>query len=91
MRVSVDQRADTVFDADTYLRYLQVNGRKPGWTTVVESSGAEYFWWPRHRGSIAPLLSSGRWRVLHEDRVSVLLVRADVPLPPGLTAGAPSR
>jgi hypothetical protein len=91
MRVYVDQRADTVFDADTYRRYLQVNGQRPGWTSVVESSGAQYFWWPRYRASLAPLLGSGRWRILHEDQVSVLLVRSDVPLPPGLTAGAPPR
>jgi hypothetical protein len=91
MRVYVDQRADTVYDADTYLRYLQVNAQRPGWTSVVESSGADYFWWPRHRGSVAPLLGAGRWRLLHEDAVSVLLVRPGVSLPPGLTAGGPSR
>jgi hypothetical protein len=81
MKVFVDQRADTVFDAETYLRYLEVAVGTPGWIDVVEASGADYFFWPRDQGHAAALLRTGRWRKLHEDRFSVLLAREGVPPP----------
>jgi hypothetical protein len=81
LKVYIDGRADTVFDAETYLRYVSVLGLRPGWQSIVESSGAELVLWPLEQpGVLRGMLETGRWRVLHEDAVSALLARADSPL-----------
>ena len=79
MRVFIDGRADTVYDAETLLRYAVVQGFRPSWQEVLENSGADYILWPRdNRGKpLAELVTSGRWRMLYGDSVSVLLVRTD--------------
>ena len=79
MRVFNDGRADTVYDRDTLVRYHQVQGFREGWQQVMETNGAEYILWPRdHRGRpFAELIQSGRWKLLYDDAVSVLLVRSD--------------
>ncbi len=77
MRTYIDGRADTVFDADTLVKYAHVQGFRPGWEDIIESSGANYILWPRnHLGRpLGQLVASGRWRILFDDFVSVLLVR----------------
>ena len=83
LRVFVDGRASALFEDRVYLDYVRVLGGHPGWQEVVERSGAEYFLWPRERSDVTrQLLGSGRWRQIYEDAFSVLLVRADVPVPP---------
>ena len=79
MKAYIDGRADTVYDNDTMLRYAAVQGFKPGWKTIIDSSSAQYILWPRNEQgrSRAELVTSGRWRVLFDDFVSVLLVRSD--------------
>jgi hypothetical protein len=79
MKVFIDGRADTVFDDETVLRYGAVQGFKPGWREVIESSNAEFILWPRDsRGrQFSELVQSGRWQFLYDDAVSVLLVRSD--------------
>jgi hypothetical protein len=75
-RVFIDGRADTVYDEETYQRYLQVFNQQPGWQDVLAGSGAEYVLWPRDRGTVIQgLLASGRWRAVHEDDVAVLLAK----------------
>jgi tetratricopeptide (TPR) repeat protein len=66
------------------LRYATVQGFKPGWQSIIDSSGAQYILWPRNEQGrpLAELVTSGRWRVLFGDFVSVLLVRSDQQ-PPG--------
>lgn len=76
MTVYIDARADTVFDGDLYRRYREVSRLKAGWIDIVESSGAEYFFWPRGAGHEEALLATGRWRKLYQDPVSVLLARS---------------
>jgi hypothetical protein len=78
-KVYIDGRADTVYDNETMRRYAAVQGFKPGWEEIIESSGAQYILWPRSEQGkpLAQMVSSGRWRVLYDDFVSVLLVRGD--------------
>jgi hypothetical protein len=94
LKVYVDGRADTVFDDDTYRRYVTVLGSGPGWLELVEGSGADYVLWPHVRGQgrqkLRELVASGRWRPVYSDAVSWLLARADRapehelrPSPPG--------
>jgi hypothetical protein len=78
MKVYIDGRADTVYDDETILRYAHVQGFRPGWEEIIESSGANYILWPRNDEGkpLAQLIASGRWRILYDDFVSVLLVRS---------------
>jgi hypothetical protein len=80
LQVYIDGRADTVFDSGTYTRYLQVLNLRDGWIDIIESSGAPYVLWPKSAQPLA-LLRTGHWRLLYEDIVSVLLIRANWPPP----------
>jgi len=88
MKVFIDGRADTLFDADTYHHYVGVLASRPGWIEAVEQSGAEFMLWPLGRGSgqrkLEALLTTGRWRPLYRDSVSWLLARTSVTLPANL-------
>lgn len=91
LKVYIDGRADTVYDADTYHHYLTVLHAQPGWREVIEGPGAELVLWPKNRGRIlSELVETGRWRLLYEDFVSQLLVRVDAALPAPLRATRPS-
>jgi len=85
LKVYIDGRADTLFDADTYLKYVFVLQSKPGWIDVVEAGEPDFILWPHARGrgheKLAELLATGRWRAVHRDAVSWLLARVDYPLP----------
>ena len=85
LKVFMDGRADTIYDADTYRHYTHVLATRDGWQELIESSGAEYVLWP-HLGKggqekLAALLEGGRWRPVYRDAVSWLLVRQGVVLP----------
>ncbi len=91
LRVFIDGRANTVFDDRTYLDYVRVLRADPGWVELVETSGAEYFLWPTAQaggpGKVQALLQTGRWTLLHQGAVGVLLQRrggavSSQPLPP---------
>lgn len=94
LQVYIDPRSETVFDPQTQMRYIKVHSQHPGWEGVLESSGAEYLLWPfdqeKWRTFISTLLSSGRWRFLYGDALSVLLVRSDIHPPEPLMATPPS-
>lgn len=79
MKVFIDGRADTVYDSETFLKYLTVQRFQAGWKEIVEGSGAQYILWPRSSQGqpLAELVTSGRWKILSDDFVSVLLVRSD--------------
>ena len=79
MKVFIDGRADTVYDSETFRQYLTVQRFQPGWKDIVEGSGAQYILWPRSSQGqpLAELVTSGRWKILFDDFVSVLLVRKD--------------
>jgi hypothetical protein len=95
MKVFIDGRADTVYDSETFRSYLTVQRFQPGWKEIVEGSGAQYILWPRSSQGqpLAELVASGRWKILSDDFVSVLLVRADQapPEPLKLTPESPYR
>jgi hypothetical protein len=94
LRVYIDPRSETVFDPQTQARYFRVHSMQPGWESVIETSGAEYVLWPFDQGQwrtfIVTLVSSGRWRFLYGDSLSVLLVRSDIRPPQPLVATPPS-
>lgn len=79
MKVFIDGRADTVYDSETFRQYLTVQRFQPGWKDIVEGSGAQYILWPRSSQGqpLAELVTSGQWKILFDDFVSVLLVRKD--------------
>ena len=91
MKVFADGRADTVFDDATLLQYAAVQYRRDGWRDVVERSQAIYVLWPRdeYPSMASELVSSGGWRILHVDAVSILLARKDQN-PPTLRPPPPS-
>ncbi len=79
LKVFVDGRADTIYDDDTYRRYVSVLGSSPGWLELLEHSGADYMLWPHSRGKgrekLQELVATGRWRPIYSDAVSWLLAR----------------
>src|SRR5262249_21851733 len=88
LKVFIDGRAETAYANETYVDYLTVLDRKPGWIDIIESSGAEFVLWPRwqEKDLVTGLLHTGRWRSLYRDSVSQLLVRATTTLPDPLVA-----
>ncbi len=94
LQVYIDPRSETVFDPQTQSRYNRIHFLQPGWEGVLEASGAEYVVWPfdeeKWRTVITTLTSSGRWRFLYGDSLSVLLVRSDIHPPQPLVATLPS-
>jgi hypothetical protein len=78
LRVFIDGRASALFDDRTYLDYIGVVEGAPGWISVVEGSGAEYFLWPLDQVERArALIDTGRWHGVTADYLSVLLARTD--------------
>jgi hypothetical protein len=81
LKVFVDGRADTIYDDETYTRYVTALSSAPGWLELVEQSDADYILWPHSRGNgrekLRELVDSGRWRPIYSDAVSWLLVRKD--------------
>ncbi len=88
LKVFIDGRAETAYGDDTYVDYLTVLDRKPGWIDVIEGSGADFVLWPRWQSSdvLTDLVRTGRWRSLYRDSVSQLLVRETARLPDRLVA-----
>ena len=79
LKVFMDGRADTIYDAQTYYDYTHVLASRPGWIELVENSGAEYMLWP-HLGKggqqkLQQLLATGRWRPVYRDAVGWLLAK----------------
>lgn len=77
LRVFIDGRADTAYDAQTMGDYMKVQRRAPGWLELLEASPADFFLWPRSDHHAGLLLATGRWVRLYEDSVSVLLARKE--------------
>ena len=86
LKIFIDGRADTVYDVSTYLKNLDVLNGDLKSVDIIESSGADFFTWPRDKGHQVTneLLRTGRWRLLYQDHMSVFLVRQGVQLPADL-------
>jgi len=97
LKVFIDGRADTIYDADTYYHYVDMLNGKPGWIESIERTGAEFILWPyaqrNGQARLKMLTATGRWRALYQDAVSWLVARTDVPLParPAFPPPSPSR
>ena len=88
LKVFMDGRADTIYDAQTYYDYTHVLASRPGWIDLVEDSGAQYMLWP-HLGKggqekLQQLLATGRWRPVYRDAVGWLLAKKTTALPTDL-------
>ena len=85
LKVYIDGRADTLYDDDTYINYVNVLSSKPGWLEWLGETEAEYVLWPESRGGglykRQQLLASGQWRELYVDHTGWLLVRKGVEVP----------
>jgi hypothetical protein len=85
MKVFIDGRANTIFDAQHYYHYVSVLGSEPGWIERVEDTGAEFMLWPHQRGKgrekLEQLVATKNWRPLYRDATGWLLVRNTVRLP----------
>jgi len=91
LQVYIDGRADTVFDDQTYLRYVRAMTGRSGAAEIIDRSGADFVLWPKNRQALVKtLLKGGRWRPLFEDTVSVLLVHEGSPVPQPLVDTEPS-
>lgn len=81
LKVYVDGRADTIYDDETYNRYVTVLGSRPGWLQMVEQSDADYILWSHSRGKgrekLRALVDTGHWRPVYSDAVSWLLARKE--------------
>ncbi|MFK8047453.1 MAG: tetratricopeptide repeat protein [Halioglobus sp.] len=79
LKVFIDGRADTIYNAETYLGYVDVLRNVPGWLGQIERSGAEYVLWPNvgYGGSRKgnELIKSGRWQFIYQDSVSFLMAK----------------
>jgi len=88
LKVYIDGRADTLYDADTYNNYVAIMRSPPDWVARVEASGAQFMMWPhtRYAGAekLAQLQRTGRWRLVYRDIRGWLAVRAGTPLPRNL-------
>lgn len=88
LKVFIDGRADTIYDAATYNHYVTVLGAKPGWLVKLEETEPDFILWP-HLGKggqlkLATLLETGRWQPVYRDAVSWLLARSTIELPDNL-------
>ncbi|NQX88979.1 MAG: hypothetical protein HRT77_09975 [Halioglobus sp.] len=89
LKVFMDGRANTVFDADTWHDYMRVSQSSPGWIGTMESTGADYFLWSNTRQDGAQksraLTETGRWQLLYQDSTGWVAGRRDLALPIDLT------
>ena len=92
LKVYMDGRADTIYDADIYRNYTAVLSSRPGWIDLVEKSGAEFILWPHltkgGQEKLQQLLATGRWRPVYRDAVSWLVARDTTTLPTPKQASA---
>ncbi len=80
-KVFIDGRADTVYDGEIYLAYLEVQRGSELLEEVVGNSQAQYVIWPHTiREPYARLLATRQWRIIYADSVAVLLARSNLEL-----------
>jgi hypothetical protein len=84
MKVNIDGRADTLFDAQTYNDYVAVLFSRQDWIELIESSSPDFILWPNVRGKgrtkLSQLLQTGRWEGIYRDSEGWLLARKELQL-----------
>ena len=84
LKVFMDGRADTIYDADIYRNYVKVLVSSPGWVDLLEATDPDYVLWPHLQKSgqqkLQQLLQTGRWQPVYRDSVSWLLARNSLSL-----------
>jgi hypothetical protein len=92
--VFIDGRADTLYNAQHYIDYVNVLHSRPGWVDWLNDSDAEFVMWPERRGKggkkIGELLATGEWQFLYNDHTGWLLVRSGLALPASWQETRPS-
>jgi hypothetical protein len=85
LKVFMDGRADTIYNAHTYRAYVKVLTSSPGWIGLLEASEPDYILWPHiqkyGQQKMQQLLATGRWKPVYRDSVSWLLARNTIQLP----------
>ena len=85
LKVFIDGRADTIYDAQTYNDYVLVLQSAPGWLEKIEEAQPDYILWSHLKKNGQPklkaLLDTGRWKPVYRDSVSWLLARSTLTLP----------
>lgn len=74
-RVFIDGRADTVYDDDVLLDYLQVYAAEPGWNRKLSIRGADALVVETDSRIAHAANSSPDWRSVYRDKVSTAFVR----------------
>jgi hypothetical protein len=94
LKVFIDGRADTLYNAQHYIDYVNVLHSRPGWVDWLNDSDAEFVMWPERRGKggkkIGELLATGEWQFLYNDHTGWLLVRSGLALPASWQETRPS-
>jgi len=84
MRVYIDGRADTIYDAQTYNNYVHILSSGEGWLERIEASRPDFILWPqqkkRGQEKLAALLATKRWHPIYQDSQSWLLAHGDTTL-----------
>jgi hypothetical protein len=75
--VYMDDRYD-MYPRSVQDDYFTLAHGGPGWAAVLKRRDIQVIVWPRRGPLVSLVESTGRWRVLEQDRNRVLLVRADV-------------
>lgn len=85
LKVFIDGRADTIYDAATYNHYAAVLMSQPGWLAKIEETQPDYILWPQiqkdGQRKLKDLLETGRWKPVYMDSVAWLLARSSLTLP----------
>jgi hypothetical protein len=85
LKVYIDGRADTIYDADHYNHYVEVLKSSPGWIEMVERTDADFILWPHisklGQSKLHQLMATGRWKPVYRDSVAWLMARNEVTLP----------
>ncbi len=85
LKVYIDGRADTLYDAATYNNYVAVLKHNSDWRQRLEATEPDFILWPHQRGAgqvkFSTLTESGKWRPVYQDSSAWLLARSDLALP----------
>jgi hypothetical protein len=90
LKVYIDGRADTIFEAEQYNNYVHVLSGGQHWLNILDDSGADFFLWPLQIGGgqakLQTLWNTRQWKLVYRDSTGYLLARNSVDIPSQLQA-----